>query len=56
MRRPRYACRACEDTIVVAPAPDRPVDGGMPTEALIIHVVVSHPFQPLTELGTQCLR
>ena len=40
-RRPRYACRACEDTIVVATAPDRPVDGGMPTEALIIHVVVS---------------
>ena len=40
-RRPRYACRACEDTIVVAAAPDRPVDGGMPTEALIIHVVVS---------------
>jgi transposase len=40
-RRPRYACRACEDTIVVADAPDRPVDGGMPTEALIIHVVVS---------------
>ena len=40
-RRPRYACRTCEDTIVVAPAPDRPVDGGMPTEALITHVVVS---------------
>jgi transposase len=41
IRRPRYACRGCEDTIVVAPAPDRPVDGGMPTEALIAHVVVS---------------
>jgi transposase len=40
-RRPRYACQTCEDTIVVAPAPDRPVDGGMPTEALIAHVVVS---------------
>ena len=40
-RRPRYACRTCEDTIVVAPAPARPVDGGMPTEALIVHVVVS---------------
>jgi transposase len=40
-RRPRYACRVCEDTIVVAPAPDRPVEGGMPTEALIAHVVVS---------------
>jgi transposase len=40
-RRPRYACRSCEETIVVAPAPDRPVDGGMPTEALITHVLVS---------------
>ncbi len=40
-RRPRYACRICEDTIVVAPAPARPVDGGTPTEALIAHVMVS---------------
>ena len=40
-RRPRYVCRSCEDTVIVAPAPDRPVDGGMPTEALIAHVVVS---------------
>ncbi|MDQ2804439.1 MAG: IS66 family transposase [Pseudomonadota bacterium] len=40
-RRPRYACKSCEGAIVVAPAPDRPVDGGMPTEALIAHVVVS---------------
>ncbi len=40
-RRPRYVCRTCEDTIVVAPAPDRPVDGGMPTEALVAHVVVT---------------
>jgi transposase len=40
-RRARYACRACEDVVLVAPAPDRPVDGGMPTEALIAHVVVS---------------
>ena len=27
-RRPRYACRGCEDVVQVAPAPDRPVDGG----------------------------
>ena len=40
-RRPRYACRGCESAVVVAPAPDRPVDGGMPTEALVAHVVVS---------------
>ena len=40
-RRPRYACRACEGAIMVAPAPGRPIDGGMATEALIVHVVVS---------------
>ncbi len=40
-RRPRYACRACEGAIVVASAPERPIDGGMATEALIVHVLVS---------------
>ena len=40
-RRPRYASRACEGAVVVAPAPERPIDGGMATEALIVHVVVS---------------
>lgn len=40
-RRPRYACRGCEGAVVVAPAPERPIDGGMATEALIAHVVVS---------------
>jgi transposase len=39
--RPRYACRACEGAVVQAPAPERPIDGGMATEALIAHVVVS---------------
>jgi transposase len=40
-RRPKYACRSCESAIVQAPAPERPIDGGMATEALIAHVVVS---------------
>ncbi len=40
-RRPRYACRACEGTVVVAPAPDRPINGGMATESLVAHGVVS---------------
>jgi transposase len=40
-RRPRYACRTCEAAVVAAEAPARPIDGGMPTEALITHVVVS---------------
>ena len=47
--RPRYACRACEGAVVQAPAPERPIDGGMATEALIAHVVVSKfcDFLPL---------
>ncbi len=40
-RRPRYACRSCEGAVVVAPAPERPIDGGLATEALVAHVVVS---------------
>jgi transposase len=40
-RRPRYACRACEGAVVVAPAPERPIDGGLATEAMIAHVLVS---------------
>ena len=40
-RRPRYACRACEGAVMVAPAPERPIDGGMATEAMIAHVLVS---------------
>jgi len=41
IRRPRYGCRACEGAVVVAPAPERPIDGGMATEAMIAHVLVS---------------
>jgi len=39
--RPRYGCRACEGSVVQAPAPERPIDGGMATEALLAYVVVS---------------
>ena len=49
IRRPRYGCRACGAAVVQAPAPDRPIDGGMATEALLAHVVVSKfcDFLPL---------
>jgi transposase len=40
IRRPRYGCRACENAVVQAPAPDRPIDGGMATEALMAHVLI----------------
>ena len=41
IRRPRYACRACEEAVVQAPAPERPMTGGMATEALLAHVLVA---------------
>ncbi len=41
IRRPRYACRTCEGAVVVAPAPERPIDNGMATEAMLAHVLVS---------------
>lgn len=40
-RRPKYACRRCEEGVVQAAAPARIVDAGIPTEALIAHVLVS---------------
>jgi transposase len=40
IRRPRYGCRVCENAVVQAPAPDRPIDGGMATEALIAQVLI----------------
>src|SRR3954452_17293434 len=57
IRRPRYACRGCEEAVVQAPAPagpasggggggqapapERPVTGGMASEALLAHVLVA---------------
>jgi transposase len=40
VRRPKYACRACE-TMVQAPAPARLIEGGLPTEATVAQVLVS---------------
>jgi transposase len=40
-RRPKYACRKCTDGIVQAPAPNRLIEGGLPTEALVADVLVS---------------
>src|SRR5688500_13917747 len=41
VRRPRYGCRACAEAVVQAPAPERPIAGGMATEALLAHVLVA---------------
>jgi transposase len=40
-RRPKYACRACEEGVAQAPAPARLIEGGLPTEATVAHVLVS---------------
>jgi transposase len=41
VRRPKYACRTCEEAVVQAPAPARLIEGGLPTEATVAHVLVS---------------
>jgi transposase len=40
-RRPKYACRSCEDGVRQAQAPARLIEGGLPTEATIAQVLVS---------------
>jgi len=49
IRRPRYGCRTCEEAVVQAPAPERPITGGMATEALLAQVLVAKyaDFLPL---------
>jgi hypothetical protein len=41
VRRPKYACRSCHEVVVQAPTPPRLIEGGLPTEALVAHVVFS---------------
>jgi transposase len=40
-RRSGYGCRACEGVVVQAPAPARLIEGGMPAEATVAHVLVA---------------
>ena len=40
-RRPKYACRKCQEGVVQAPAPARLIEGGLPTEQLVAHVLVA---------------
>tara|TARA_R110000737_G_scaffold58604_1_gene84844 strand:+ start:624 stop:1214 length:591 start_codon:yes stop_codon:yes gene_type:complete len=39
--RPKYACRTCSDGVTQAPAAPRLIEGGLPTEGAIAHVLVS---------------
>jgi transposase len=49
VRRPKYACRACAEGVAQAPAPERLIEGGIPTERLVAHVVTGKyaDHQPL---------
>lgn len=40
-KRPKLACRACAGVVVQQPAPARLVEGGLPTEAAVAHVLVA---------------
>ena len=40
-RRPKLACRSCAGIVAQAPAPARLIEGGIPTEAMIAHVLVA---------------
>ena len=40
IHRPKYGCRACEGAVVQAPAPERPIPGGMPTEGLLASILI----------------
>ncbi|MDP2737985.1 MAG: IS66 family transposase zinc-finger binding domain-containing protein, partial [Pseudorhodobacter sp.] len=39
--RPKYACRACTDGVTQAPAAPYLIEGGLPTEGAIAHVLVN---------------
>ena len=45
-RRPKYACRACQEAVVQARAPARLIEGGLPTERLVAHVIVAKYADP----------
>jgi transposase len=40
-KRPKLACRSCPGRVVQEPAPARLIEGGLPTEALVAHVLVA---------------
>src|ERR671912_615938 len=47
IRRPRHGCRACEEAVVQAPTPERPITGGVGTQALFAHGLVGKFFYHL---------
>ena len=41
VRRPKYACRACEEVVVQAAAPARLIEGGLPTDTTVAQILVA---------------
>jgi len=39
--RPKFICRSCTGAVVQMPAPPRLIEGGIPTEAMVAHVLVA---------------
>ncbi len=39
--RIKYACKSCEETVVLAPLPPQPIEKGLPGAGLMAHVAVS---------------
>lgn len=39
--RPKYACRQCAEGVTKAPAPAHLIEGGLPTERALVHMLVS---------------
>jgi transposase len=50
--RPKYACRKCEEGVVIAPMPPRPIDKGIAGPGLLAYVLTSKyaDHLPLTRL------
>jgi transposase len=52
-RRPKYACRACQEGVMQAPAAPRLIEGGLPTERMVAHVLVAK-YADHSPLYRQC--
>ena len=39
--RAKYACKSCEESVVLAPLPPQPIEKGLPGAGLLAHVLVS---------------
>ena len=50
--RPKYACRTCEQGVTQAPAPAHLIEGALPSEGAIAHVLVSKYADHCVSRGT----